>query len=136
MMIFKLLIPAGQVPPSYPEMFERKGKAYDQFAKEIQLMKAEYLKDGNKLTVCTEGRIDTLTAPELERSTESWLENISDLVLDLEKTDYISSAGLRLMLAYLEMMEACGGSFRVIHASDPIKEVFSMTGLLDLIDVR
>ncbi len=80
--------------------------------------------EGAKLTVAPVGRIDTLTAPELDRALA--LDGVEELVFDFADVSYISSAGLRVLLAALKRME--GRPVTVAHVSPAVREVFDITG--------
>ena len=71
-------------------------------------MKITQNKDGNKLTIALEGRLDTTTAPELEAELKTALEGVTDLVFDLKDLAYISSAGLRVLLSAQKVMNKQG----------------------------
>ncbi len=79
--------------------------------------------NGSALTLALEGRLDTLTSPQLEEKLNASLEGVSDLVLDLEKLDYMSSAGLRVLLAAQKRMNQ-QGSMKVTHVNPIIMEIF------------
>ena len=87
------------------------------------------------LTLALEGRLDTLTSPQLEEKLNASLEGVSDLVMDLEKLDYMSSAGLRVLLAAQKRM-AARGSMKVTHVNDVIMEIFEVTGFTDLLTIE
>ncbi|MBQ6487704.1 MAG: STAS domain-containing protein [Solobacterium sp.] len=91
--------------------------------------------DGSKLTVALEGRLDTNTSPDLEASLQESLDGVTELVLDLEKLDYISSAGLRVLLAAHKMMSK-QGSMKVVHVNTTVMEIFEITGFLDILTVE
>ena len=91
--------------------------------------------DGSALVVALEGRLDTTTAPELEQELKNSLDGVTDLTLDLAKLDYISSAGLRVLLsAHKTMMKQ--GQMKVINASEIVKEVFDVTGFCDILNIE
>lgn len=91
--------------------------------------------DGSALVVALEGRLDTTTAPELEQELKNSLDGVTDLTLDLAKLDYISSAGLRVLLsAHKTMMKQ--GQMKVINASEIVKEVFEVTGFCDILNIE
>jgi anti-sigma B factor antagonist len=92
-------------------------------------------KDGDKLTVLLEGRLDTTTAPELETALKGEIEGVKDLVIDLENLEYISSAGLRVLLASQKIMNK-QGSMVVIHPNDVINEIFEVTGFCDILTIE
>lgn len=91
--------------------------------------------DGSALVVALEGRLDTTTAPELEQELKNSLDGVTDLTLDLAKLDYISSAGLRVLLsAHKTMMKQ--GQMKVTNASEIVKEVFDVTGFCDILNIE
>lgn len=91
--------------------------------------------EGSTLTFVVEGRLDTTTAPELEAELMPSLKGVELLVMDFEKLDYISSAGLRLLLnAQKELFGK--GKLKVIHANEIVKEVFEVTGLTNIMDIQ
>ena len=91
--------------------------------------------EGSKLLVSVEGRLDTNTTPEAEKVLMSSLDNITDLTLDFAKLDYISSAGLRLLLSLQKKMNVCG-SMKILNANDVVKEIFEVTGFSDILTVE
>ena len=92
-------------------------------------------RDGGTLTVEVEGRLDTVTSKLLEDALKEELTETDGLVLDFEKLDYISSAGLRTLLVYQKVLEARGG-LRIIHADENIKEVLEITGFINILKVE
>ena len=92
-------------------------------------------KNEQALTVVLEGRLDTLSAPELEHALTSELTGITELTLDLEKLDYISSAGLRVLLSTQKKMNG-QGSMKVTHVNEIIREIFDVTGFSDILTVE
>ena len=84
--------------------------------------------EGEKLTVALEGRLDTLTAPELEESLSSALEGIKELVLDLSGLEYLSSAGLRVVLSTFKTVSAAEGKMTICNANEMVSKVFELTG--------
>jgi anti-sigma B factor antagonist len=98
-------------------------------------MKITKKQDGSALVIALEGRLDTTTAPELEAELKTCLDGITDLTLDLTNLDYISSAGLRVLLsAHKTMMKQ--GQMKVINASEIVKEVFEVTGFCDNLNIE
>ena len=91
--------------------------------------------NGTSLTIALEGRLDTTTAPDLEKELKSSLDGVTELVLDLEKLDYISSAGLRVLLSAQKIMNK-QGSMKVIHVNDMVNEVFEVTGFSDILNIE
>ena len=84
----------------------------------------------NELTVALEGRLDTLTSPALEEKLETSLEGVQKLIFDFEKLEYISSAGLRVLLTAMQIMEE-QGSMVVKNVCEEVMEVFEITGFVD-----
>ena len=91
--------------------------------------------DGDILTVKLDGRLDTNTAPDFQTEMEPLLNGISKLVLDFEKLDYISSAGLRVLLTFEQEMEEQEKTLEVTHVNDIIHDVFDVTGFLDILTI-
>ncbi len=92
-------------------------------------------KNEGKLNVALEGRLDTTTAPQLEEELKGALEGVTELVMDFEKLDYISSAGLRVLLATQKVMNR-QGSMTIRHVSDVIHEIFEVTGFVDILSIE
>lgn len=91
--------------------------------------------NGNSLTIALEGRLDTSTSPQLENELLSSLSGISDLIFDLDKLNYISSAGLRVLLSAQKTMNKQGKM--VIHNVKPeIMEIFDVTGFVDILSIE
>ena len=82
--------------------------------------------DNDILTVELEGRLDTVTAPDLENELKDSLEGVTSLVMDLGALDYISSAGLRVLLSAQKTMNR-QGSMKVTHVNETIMEIFEVT---------
>ena len=83
--------------------------------------------DHKTLTVALEGRLDTTTAPQLEAELKSDIADVTLLIMDFEKLDYISSAGLRVLLQAFRSMKM-GGVMRITNANPITKKVFDVTG--------
>ena len=92
-------------------------------------------KEGNALTLALEGRLDTMTAPQLEAALKEALPGVDALTFDLEKLDYISSAGLRVLLAAQKTMKH-QGSMKVVHVNEIITEIFEVTGFSDILTIE
>lgn len=90
--------------------------------------------NGNELTIAVEGRLDTMTAPELEAELSKSLEGTESLILDFSKLDYISSAGLRVLLSAHKAMSAKGG-MKVTNVNEIVQEVFDVTGFADILTI-
>lgn len=89
---------------------------------------------GNAMTVAIEGRLDTTTAPELEKELKA-LDGVTNLTLDFSKLDYISSAGLRVLLSAHKAMQSRGG-MKVTHVNELVAEVFEVTGFSDILNIE
>ena len=92
-------------------------------------------KNGADLTIALEGRLDTMTSPELEADRDSSLEGVQNLTFDLEKLDYVSSAGLRVLLSAQKRMTGQGG-MKVTHVNDVIMEIFEVTGFSEILTIE
>ena len=93
-------------------------------------------KKGNeKLFVGLEGRLDTVTAPQLENELKESLDGITELVIDAEKLEYISSAGLRVLLSAQKIMSK-QGSMVVKNVSEEVNEIFEVTGFSDILTIE
>ncbi len=88
-----------------------------------------------KLSVALEGRLDTTTAPEFEDALNENIANVTELIIDLEKLEYISSAGLRVLLSAQKTMNK-QGSLVIRNSSDEIKEIFDVTGFSDILTIE
>lgn len=91
--------------------------------------------DGKTLTVALEGRLDTTTAPQLEAELKAAMDGADSLILDFEKLEYISSAGLRVLLSAQKIMAKKGG-MKILHVSDVIMEIFEVTGFIDILTIE
>jgi len=85
-----------------------------------------------KLVIAVEGRIDTMTAPDLEKEVKESIDGVEELIFDFEKLDYISSAGLRVLLSAQKIMNK-QGSMKVLHTNETILEIFEVTGFTDIL---
>lgn len=88
-----------------------------------------------QITLVVSGRLDTLTAPELETELDKALPDANELIFDLTDLEYISSAGLRVVLKAQKAMNA-KGSMKLIGVNDSIMEVFDITGFLDILTIE
>ncbi len=92
-------------------------------------------KEESKLTLGLSGRLDTLTAPQLEAVIQNELDGITELVLDLKDLVYVSSAGLRVFLLGQKTMNK-KGSMTLCNVCDDIKEVLTITGFADIFTIE
>ena len=99
-------------------------------------MKTDIKVNETIMTIAIEGRLDTLTAPDLQAELENYkLGELTEIVLDLAKTEYISSAGLRVLLQAYRSMKL-GGVLRVINANDVTRKVFQVTGFESIFNIE
>ncbi len=92
-------------------------------------------KEDSNLTIEIEGRLDTLTSPELEKEVDTALDGITNLVVDLKNLEYISSAGLRVLLGVAQVMED-QGDMKVINASSEVMDIFEVTGFDEVLTIE
>ncbi len=88
-----------------------------------------------KLTIALEGRLDTITSPDLEAELKASFEGVKELVIDLTKLEYISSAGLRVLLFAQKTMNR-QGTMVVTGAGENIMEIFEVTGFCDILTIE
>ena len=93
------------------------------------------VKSGTELTLKLEGRLDTTTAPQLEEALRSSLDETESLTFDMSALDYISSAGLRVLLSAQKQMNA-RGAMKVTGVNDIIMEIFDVTGFTDILTIE
>ena len=98
-------------------------------------MKINKTRNGTELELSLEGRLDTTTAPELEHVLKEELDGATTLIMNFEKLDYISSAGLRVLLSAHKAMSQKGG-MKVIHTNEMVLEVFDVTGFADILTIE
>ena len=89
-------------------------------------------KNNGILTLAIEGRLDTVTAPELEKVVNEETAGVRELILDMKGLEYISSAGLRVLLAAQKKMNK-QGVMKLTDVCDAVMEVFEMTGFADIL---
>lgn len=92
-------------------------------------------KDGSKLTMSLEGRLDTTTAPQLESELKTALDGVTELVFEIKDLAYISSAGLRVLLSAQKVMNK-QGSMVIRGASEEVMEIFDVTGFVDILTIE
>ena len=91
--------------------------------------------NGSEVIISLEGKLDTVTAPDLEKEIDSCEGSVTDLTLDLEKIDYVSSAGLRVILKAQKMMNK-QGSLKLTNVCDDVMEIFDITGFIDILTIE
>ena len=87
------------------------------------------------LNIAVEGRLDTMTAPELEAAVKEELASVDAAVLDLAKLEYVSSAGLRVILSIHKTLKAKNGLV-IKNPNETVSEVFEVTGFSDILDIQ
>lgn len=94
------------------------------------------IKNNDTLIVVLKGRLDTTSSPQLEAELEhSLTEEVQDLVFDLQGLEYMSSAGIRVIMASEEIMSGRGG-MKLLHVNEEIIDIFEMTGLIDILHIE
>lgn len=100
-------------------------------------MKIDAEREQEKLTLKVKGRLDTTTSPELEEAlSENNLEGITSLILNFVELEYVSSAGLRVLLAAHKKMAAKDGCMVVRKANEEVREVFTITGFSEILTIE
>ena len=92
-------------------------------------------RNAGNLTLAVEGRLDTTTAPDLEKELKASLAGVTDLTMDFAKLEYISSAGLRVLLSAQKQMNK-QGSMVVRNVNEIVQEVFEVTGFADILTIE
>lgn len=95
-------------------------------------MKTEKRLDGTELTIKVSGRLDTTTSPQLEAELKQSIGGITKLVFDLSELEYLSSAGLRVLLSAHKTMDK-QGEMIVKNVNDAVNEIFEITGFIDIL---
>ena len=98
-------------------------------------MTIEIKKHSNEITIEIVGRLDTITAPVLEKTINDNLQNIENLILDFKGIEYISSAGLRVLLGAQKKMQRIG-SMKLINVCEDVMEILEMTGFADILRIE
>ena len=91
--------------------------------------------DGTKLEIALEGRLDTMTAPQLEEEVKNNIDGIKELIFDLKNLAYVSSAGLRVLLSAQKIMNK-QGSMTIRNANEEVMEIFEVTGFIDILNIE
>ncbi len=92
--------------------------------------------DGTTATIALSGKLSVATSPDLEATVNDLPAETSTFVIDLTNLDYISSAGLRVLVSTEKLSAQRGGSMRLLHPNDEVSEVFDMTGLSDVFTIE
>ncbi len=98
-------------------------------------MTIQKAQNGSELLITLSGRLDTTTSPELEKELQDCLDGIDELRFDFTDLEYISSAGLRVLLSAQKRMNK-QGSMVISHINDTVNEVFEITGFIDILTIE
>jgi anti-sigma B factor antagonist len=99
------------------------------------MLKIEKTIENKSAFFALEGRLDTVSAPALEQALKESLTGVSELTLDLDKLEYISSAGLRVLLSAQKVMNK-QGAMKLTHVGKSILEIFEVTGFTDILTIE
>lgn len=99
------------------------------------MLNIEKNKNGTDFAIALEGRLDTTTAPQLEKELKADVTGVSELTFDFAKLEYISSAGLRVLLSAQKIMNK-QGHMVIRNVNDDIMEIFEVTGFSDILDIE
>lgn len=92
--------------------------------------------NGSELTVAVDGRLDISTAADFDKALKANLDGVTTLIIDMKDLEYVSSAGLRVLLATQKAMDEKGGSMKIRNVNETISEVFIVTGFADILTVE
>ena len=98
-------------------------------------MTIEIKRNEEEITIEVAGRLDTITAPVLEKSIAEHIEGVKSLVIDFKGLEYISSAGLRVLLGAQKKMKG-SGSMKLVSVCEDVMEVLEMTGFADILTIE
>ncbi len=98
-------------------------------------MATTFEQSGSILTVKPEGRIDTKTSPILENDIQKYIDSTDNMILDFTNVDYISSGGMRVLLALHKRLKKKGGTLKVINVKDSIYDIFKLVGFHSMVEV-
>jgi anti-sigma B factor antagonist len=99
------------------------------------MLKIEKNKNDAELTIALEGRLDTNTSPQLEKELKDEIDGVASLTFDFKALEYISSAGLRVLLSAQKIMNK-QGSMKITNVNSEIMEIFEVTGFSDILDIE
>lgn len=116
-------------------IFNKKNKGAASNSSGNSYLKISKTKDGAQYTFLLEGRLDTITSPDLDAKINEVVGDAKKLIMDLSGLEYISSAGLRVLLGALQTMET-KGEMVVCNLTEPVQEVFELTGFSRLFNIE
>ncbi|MCR4671872.1 MAG: STAS domain-containing protein [Lachnospiraceae bacterium] len=99
------------------------------------MLNIEKFSNGSELTMALTGRLDTTTSPDLERDLRDSIDGITELTIDMGGLDYISSAGLRVLLSAQKIMNK-QGAMKVVNVNAVIMQIFNVTGFSQILDIQ
>ena len=100
------------------------------------MLQIEKTQDGTGMTVSITERLDTISAPDFDNEVNKKLDGVQDLTIDVAELEYISSAGLRVLLTAAKAMAAKGGTCIIVNVPQSISDIFEMTGFDQILDIR
>ena len=92
--------------------------------------------ENGKVILSVDGRLDTVTAPELAAAIAEIEDSVKELVFDFSELEYVSSAGLRVILSTHKKLDAEGGKLVVRHPNDMIQSIFALTGFIEILNIE
>ena len=110
-------------------------RVYSLDKQEAKMLNITKEKENEKLTFCLEGKLDSVTSNDLESEIMGSLEGVEELIVNCEKLEYVSSAGLRVLLAALKLMNK-QGTMKVTNVCDEIMSIFDMTGFSEILTIE
>lgn len=99
-------------------------------------MKITKTVENGKVILLVDGRLDTVTAPELAAAIAEIEDGVKELVFDFSELEYVSSAGLRVILSTHKKLDAEGGKLVVRHPNDMIQSIFALTGFIEILNIE
>lgn len=99
-------------------------------------MEITVAQEGNKATIALDGKLSVATSPDLEATINGLPSSTNEFVIDLAKLDYISSAGLRVLVSTEKIANQRSGKMLLLHPNEEVSEVFDMTGLIDVFTIE
>jgi len=98
-------------------------------------MTIEMKKNGSTIEIALDGRLDTVTSPELDARLKEELPGVGNVIFDFAKLEYVSSAGLRVLLSAQKAMNGQGGTLKVVNVNETVMEIFDVTGFSDILTI-
>jgi len=99
-------------------------------------MKMDFAANNSRMVVSLDGRLDSVTAPDLEKEIGARLDGITELTFDFSRLRYVSSAGLRVILSCSKKMKAAQGTLTIENPNEMVMDIFDATGFVDILDIR